>query len=936
MADKSKKQQYLDAIKTMTPGAVLEFVSQQLDVNPVKFLAKNAGWLALAAAKNGWVKASEIKDAVKNFGNKNKEDNTGIDFENAEVDEDTMKFMCLLDGDAMKKLDEFVKNYYDSIKDIGKEMKDADDKLEKDAKSKKIDLKPDEIKANGLEVAKVIDSKNNKDKSGKELTDEIKEQIDRKKQEDELEQKKKEMAKLLANVDKDELDKIIKAVYKDNKPKKESIQHRKRGKLILAEAALPTFSCGGHSSLVDDQAIKNAAYAIGKTVKNKEEAMAKFTEWLKDAAANRGPNGTFSALDSKDIERTLSNGTPVLKNLQDYAAQVFDNPDAISDQVSQKIIDSAVDGSVDPSEFGVDFVAKSDASFDKLIHAMQDLDSSDPKKIEAAGNTIKKFREFASNFPKDDPFYLNACKGAEAMYAAKTGNVLDGSTAPKDLIEKAKKFKGSLSKFADNMEKGFDADGIEERAKAATEAAGAAEAASAGAGDSAMEKLMADVKINGNKLQNFNSSGIYHQACKSLGVDDKDMASIFSRSSSSNSIKFAKDKLMLNMQAFVVNYEKDPDKAIQTAMAGLKGNQKDALAEILCKMKPEAAEKFKDIGIDVNGKLDDIADTTDAADVTTKTISKSAMADMGFTEGKAPGDDFVKCPFPVDSEGNGFIASDMAKRLNNLEDIFDDGKMDATEYKEYMRLQAQMIEYNTWAMAHADSADPNIQAKVKQIFELNNKLNQFELDNYEELDDAVNERVGAVKGAKPNMAASDETKEELKKKTGMKMFTGLGWARLAARTTGYVLNHGKDLVNALGAKAIKKKEDNGVIAEITVLLTNGEGSDTKFSDTKFSVRFNINDMKWHATNLDDRKMKFPEDVVIKKILDTNTGKKFKAACLKKWSNVFDPKDKSKKIVSDILSNPKKNGMKLDGDTEKFIDMVSKIGSNFDSIKKQFS
>ena len=139
-------------------------------------------------------------------------------------------------------------------------------------------------------------------------------------------------------------------------------------------------------------------------------------------------------------------------------------------------------------------------------------------------------------------------------------------------------------------------------------------------------------------------------------------------------------------------------------------------------MKPEAAEKFKDIGIDVNGKLDDIADTTDAADVTTKTISKSAMADMGFTEGKAPGDDFVKCPFPVDREGNGFIASNMAKRLNNLEDIFDDGKMDAAEYKEYMTLQTQMIEYNTWAMAHADSTDPNIQAKVKQIFELNKKL----------------------------------------------------------------------------------------------------------------------------------------------------------------------------------------------------------------------
>jgi len=86
--------------------------------------------------------------------------------------------------------------------------------------------------------------------------------------------------------------------------------------------------------MVDDQAIKNAAYAIGKTVKNKEEAIAKFTEWLKDAAANRGPNGAFSALDSKDIERTLTNGNTVLKGLQDYAAKVFDNPDAISNQVS--------------------------------------------------------------------------------------------------------------------------------------------------------------------------------------------------------------------------------------------------------------------------------------------------------------------------------------------------------------------------------------------------------------------------------------------------------------------------------------------------------------------------------------------------------------------------------------------------------------------------
>ena len=779
MADKSKKQQYLDAIKSMTPGAVLEFVSKQLEMNPVKFLATNAGWLALAAAKNGWVKATEIKDAIKDFSNKNKEDNTGIDFQNVEVDEDTMKFMCLLDGDAMKKLDEFVKNYYDDLKDFGKECEEADDKLRKDAKAKDIDLSKEEIDKHGMTVAGVIDDKDNSKASGKELTDEIKQRIELQKEIDELEKKRAALAGKLKAIDTSDA--------KDNKKTKNESMYKayRRGKLI-AEAAALEFSCGGHSSMVDDQAIKNAAYAIGKTVKNKEEAIAKFTEWLKDTAANRGPNGAFSALDSKDIERTLTNGNTVLKGLQDYAAKVFDNPDAISNQVSQKIIDSAADGSVDPSEFGVKFVAPSDASFEKLIHAMNDLDSKDPKKIEAAAATIKKFRSFASNFPKDDPFYLNACKGAEAMYAAKTGNVLDGSTAPKDLIEKAKNFKGGLHKFTDNMEKGFDADGIEERAKAATDAKETVKAAAGQAAD----------------------------------ADD-----------------------------YQVDYKAGPG-------------------------------------------------------------------------------------------GNPFNASIMEKRLDKIEDIFDDKKLTVAEYKEFQKFSRDMMSYEKWAIANANSDDPQVLARIKQIQRMSAKLNEFENEHLNDLNKAADARLGKLKN--PNKfintdqsTTSQDTQEEVKKKTGMKMFTGLGLARLAARTTGYVLNHGKDLVNALGARSIKKKEDKGVIAEVTVLLTNGKDSDTKFSDTKFSVRFNVYDMKWHATNLDDRKMKFPEETVIKKVLDTNTGKKFKEACLKKWSNVFDPEDKSKKIVADILSNPKKTQLKLDGNTAEFIDMVSEIGKNFDEVKTQF-
>jgi hypothetical protein len=96
------------------------------------------------------------------------------------------------------------------------------------------------------------------------------------------------------------------------------------------------------------------------------------------------------------------------------------------------------------------------------------------------------------------------------------------------------------------------------------------------------------------------------------------------------------------------------------------------------------------------------------------------------------------------------------------------------------------------------------------------------------------------------------------------------------------------------------------------LLSNADDSDTKFSDTKFSVRFNINDMKWHATCLDDRKMKFPEDEVVKKALDSEEGKKFKQACLKKWTPIFNPKDKAKNILTYVMQNFEKIGLKADG------------------------
>lgn len=120
------------------------------------------------------------------------------------------------------------------------------------------------------------------------------------------------------------------------------------------------------------------------------------------------------------------------------------------------------------------------------------------------------------------------------------------------------------------------------------------------------------------------------------------------------------------------------------------------------------------------------------------------------------------------------------------------------------------------------------------------------------------------------------------------------------------------------------------------LLTNGEGSESRFSDSKFSVRFSVDDFKWHATCLDDRKMKFDEQALIKKALESEEGRKFKAACLKKWTGIFRPKDETRLMIPYVMKNFKELGIKDSGrDAEKITKIVQKMESRFDEIEKQF-
>lgn len=76
-----------------------------------------------------------------------------------------------------------------------------------------------------------------------------------------------------------------------------------------------------------------------------------------------------------------------------------------------------------------------------------------------------------------------------------------------------------------------------------------------------------------------------------------------------------------------------------------------------------------------------------------------------------------------------------------------------------------------------------------------------------------------------------------------------------------------------------------------------EEVDAKQHDVKCSVRFDANDMKWHAVCLDDRKLQLPEETLVKKALATDEGKQFKKKALETWKKLLDPEDKAGKAFA---------------------------------------
>ena len=788
---KNPKEALYKALKTMRPGQVMDFVAKQLGLDVPKFLMNNAGHIAGLAAKNGWAKANGIKDAFKELGSKNKEDNSGIDWENVDVDEDTFQFKCLFDGDSGNKFKEFMKQYESEMKDLKVEIEEADKQLHDDVKKAGVKIDDEKLDQNGIVVASVIDDKENKKLKGKELTKKVDDAIEKDKNVEKLIKKTKDSKKALKKVkvdskyDKmsdDELEKKMKELEEEMKKRKEKGKQKKKEKVKESEV---------NESLLNEKLSKDPTDHLAVSFLNCVKKLSKSNSTARRAATKQWELWVRGYMKDTGIKMSYADVRKVISGK----------------------------------------MTTGDNALDAMCSMFSDLEDSEPEDVI---------------------------------------NDLNGLLSDKDLMN--------------------------------------------GYGDKFKKAIAYAGKFKGNDIFEI-----------------------------SNAVDSSKD-IIKNI---------DSEEAAQDAVKKLVKAGKsaeEAQEEVMSKIK--GADWYKDLDGDAKDEL------TDKLGLEADRVSTGLEADVdaaGIPDG--PSDNFGKVPtgFAVMPDGSkvpSFSYSTMSKQISDLDDIFDDGKVTPEELAKLNGMATKLDSYVEWAAENKDSNDPNVQMKIATIKRLTSKYNDLVDNNASNLDsstDYFNGEQGAARLSLPkdangkaiaDTAKSDtmaQAKEGWKEKLGIgKAFTALGWARLAAKTTGIILNHGKDLINVIDAQAMKNREDKSVIAEIRCIMTNGEGSDSKFSDSKFSVRFSIDDFKWHATNLDDRKMKLPEDIVVKKILNSELGKKFKAACLKKWKNIIQPEDKTKNVIPYILKNYEKLGLKVSGDAKKMLDTVNKVLTNFGKIEKQFS
>lgn len=764
----------------LEPSQLLKFIAKQENKDAKAWLLANLLPFAVYVVKNNYIKAKALGSAIKDVANKNKDDDTGIDYDNVEIDESTIKSKFAFDEETIKKLHDFIAQFKKEMEAGKDDIEKAAGELDKDIKKAGVKIEPEKLADNTLTVAGVIDDEKNKNKSGKEMTELVNQQIEIDKKIKDLLNKANELKKLsnkikvdpkYAKMSVEELEKLT----KDGEKKEEASKKKDANESIVTLAGAGLLTEGNKAQLGKD-------------------AFAAILKYKKD----HGLADNLKSLDPND--------SSAIRKLPAVAAWLKSGGSATAKTLRQNELSRIV------------------------------MRSGDIQNVKG-GDAMLRSARGVLGFPGNQPIDIDSA----------IDNISSGSKKMTELISR---------------------DAIETVIK------------------------------NGQSGKNLTGGSVY-AALRHTHPDIYDKIGDLPERQR-KAIKF---QLGIIAKAAKTGDEDSLEKALKGAGLG--------------------------------SYTDDV-------------IGKAASAASNAKEAASSGAKLIGNGL-VDGKGHAFSPSGMLQKVGRFDDYFDDGKLDPSEYKEMMKFQDSLIDYQTWAAENAGSDDPNVQAKIAQIALITKKFNGVMADNDKLIKNAeagmdrisdLEDADAATKQGTAQLANNEETKKVASGFLGKlgKALRVFGQAKMIAKMGKFILNDGKAAIDAIGGQYLKFKEDQNAVAEMSFILMNKEDSSADKSDTKFSLRFDVSDLKWHITNLDDRKKKIEkEDVLIKKILDNKECKSWRSDIIKQWTDIIEPKDEASKFVPYFIKNYEKLGTQIkDKNMKKYFSTLQKLIDNFDKVKKEFA
>lgn len=952
------KKEIMSGLKGMRPGAVMQAVAKSLGSTSRKFLATYLLKIIVNAAKNGKIKTAAIKDAIKDFGDKNIEDNSGIDWENVKVDEAGMTFKCLFDGDSKKKLMSITTDFEDSMKDVKEDVEEADKKLNDDVKKAGVKLDQETIDKDGVIIANVIDDKENKDKSGKELKKEIEELIKLKEELKKAIEKQKKEAKTLkkhkTNSKKSDSKKETSKNTDEKKTKKKLSKKSEKSKKIDAIRAklksnirkkintdyknsvdVSFIKIDKFKKMLEKHNFKNV-WDESITKKYKRVAAIRVDYYDDEAGDVVGEAYKVKALTGKEKNKGL-------KKITDYIESVM-----------KKVLGKKNLGKI--YKYRKHWSGKNpDGNYDEIF-VFAPYKSDDLKESQK----LTQYQIINENIKHQTFIPLDIADKATNAYKKAWSKILDGdmSTAKKilspdecnilqQIIDNSSKNSFEPGKinigFFDYKNASLTPDQFETLKKQWTEIRMLKQSVSMQAQEFTRKvgnKVTKIFGIVGDKnyeraLEFAENEGVIGDVEE---ISEKYLQSTLNAQDVAKSAGKELTNQILNGNAKLETGEKIRSAADLKADLDAAGISDSSLSDRVANIKVDMDEIKANIDNIENMDIDDIENIRENLP---KVLNSGDLTNAFKALGLENNEN--SAIYRLFSRSSNSASINMAKNklineLNSFIILYENDPEFATQSlvgnPENNPLKKSVLAELACAL-RPDAA----QEFDKLGIDVDGSLE----DTYDQLNSIADEARSGVSGAAKevqgkvaNSKEMEEAKEEIAKKSGISAFTAIGWARLAAKTTGIILNQGKSVVDVVGEQAIKYKEDKNIIAELKCLLTNGDDADdTKFDDTKFSVRFDTSDFKWHATCLDNRKMKFPEDKLIKAVFDSEYGKKFKRHCLSLWTSIFKPKDKMACIIPFILKNAENLDFKQDKKDEEFYATVKKVADNFSKIEREF-